>query len=176
MAQKVKKGATSKSARTCRTGSTVALQLHAGPQDQPQNPVKIEGASGSVQRGQISQLLDQNFQIIAQIQENMKWLRVHENTDLLVRLRDNTSNILQTMGRSEEGFSQMPPLPVQMNLDLANSVLPRVPARPQQVQQSPQLVTVHMPQQMPVQGWPRHPMPQAMCVPTGGMVLQMRQQ
>jgi len=110
--------------------------------------------------GQVAQLLDQNFNIIAQIRENMKWFRVNENTELLIRMRDNTLSILNGMSQSEGVMSQMPPLPVRMNLDLANSFLHKVVGQAPQIQPQVMVQLGQVPMHGgPVQGLPQ-PVPQ----------------
>ena len=53
------------------------------------------------------------------------WLQVHENTELLVRFRDNIMTIQNQM-RSIPGLMQrMPPIPAKLNTALASMFLPK---------------------------------------------------
>ena len=60
------------------------------------------------------------------------WCRkqVNENTELLVRFRDNILSILQQMDGMQGVMSQMPALPVRLNVDLANNFLPNAGTPP----------------------------------------------
>ncbi len=57
-------------------------------------------------------------------------VQVNENTELLVRFRDNILSILQQMDGMQGVMSQMPPLPVRLNVDLANNFLPKAGTPP----------------------------------------------
>lgn len=73
----------------------------------------------------IAQLLDQNYVILNQFKANMSSFKVTENTELLVRYRDNMVAILHHLNNMPGIMTTMPPLPVQPNLDLANKFLPK---------------------------------------------------
>ena len=47
--------------------------------------------------GPMGNLLEQNYLILNQYKQNMQQYKVHENTDLLVRFRDNIVTILSQM-------------------------------------------------------------------------------
>ena len=47
--------------------------------------------------GPMGSLLEQNYLILNQYKQNMQQYKVHENTDLLVRFRDNIVTILSQM-------------------------------------------------------------------------------
>lgn len=136
-----------------------------------------EGAMDGGPGGTVAQLLQNNFDIITNIRNNMHQFKVNENTELLVRMRDNTLRILASMKQSEGVMSQMPELPVKMNLDLANSFLPKV------MGQAPPMAPPPQPQQhMVMQMGPNGPialggMPQAICVSgmSGDMSMPMMQ-
>ena len=51
--------------------------------------------------------------------------QVNENTELLVRYRDNILTILNQMNSMTGVMQQMPPLPVRLNVELANNFLPK---------------------------------------------------
>lgn len=78
--------------------------------------------------GPIAYLLDANLSILNQFRTNMASFKVHENTQLLVQYRDNILQILHAMDSMGGVMSQLPPLPVKLNVDLANEFLPSRPA------------------------------------------------
>ncbi len=53
--------------------------------------------------------------------------QVGENTELLMTFRDNILSILNHMQNMGGVMSDMPALPVRMNVELANNFLPRGP-------------------------------------------------
>lgn len=83
------------------------------------------GASAVGVGGAISQLLDSNYVLLNQFKVNMQQCRVHDNIDLLVRFRDNILAILSQMNSMGGVMAQMPPLPVRLNVDLADNFLPK---------------------------------------------------
>ncbi|KAK9839550.1 hypothetical protein WJX84_001507 [Apatococcus fuscideae] len=88
------------------------------------------GASVGGIGGPIGQLLDQNLAYLNQFRTNMQCFKVNENTDLLVRFRDNILGILQQMNGMQGVMSQMPALPVRLNVELANNFLPKAGTPP----------------------------------------------
>ncbi|KAJ7563792.1 hypothetical protein O6H91_03G126100 [Diphasiastrum complanatum] len=82
-----------------------------------------DGISNDVIGGRAGELFEQNVQIISQIRANLAACKPQENTDLLVRFRDNIFTILNGMTNVPGIMSQMPPLPVTLNTELADSVL-----------------------------------------------------
>mmetsp|Transcript_14328 Transcript_14328/g.27649 ORF Transcript_14328/g.27649 Transcript_14328/m.27649 type:complete len:180 (+) Transcript_14328:200-739(+) len=72
----------------------------------------------------ITEVLDQNIVVIKQIQQNMMHNKVRENTELLLKFRDNILKASNTMNNINGIMKQMPPLPAQVNTQLANSFLP----------------------------------------------------
>merc|ERR1711977_577914 len=74
--------------------------------------------------GPITEVLDQNIVVIKQIQQNMMHNKVRENTELLLKFRDNILKASNTMNNINGIMKQMPPLPAQVNTQLANSFLP----------------------------------------------------
>lgn len=75
--------------------------------------------------GPIGTLLDNNVGLMHQIRQNISSQRVNENTELLGVLRDNINSIMSSM-TTLPGITQLPPLPVKLNVELANSLLPPV--------------------------------------------------
>ena len=94
--------------------------------------VAMHGGSASTDSGSmepsllsaVQLLMEQNYAILNNFKANMEQCRVVENTELLVRLRDNVMSCLGHMGSMGGPVSSMPPLPVQLNLELANKFLP----------------------------------------------------
>ncbi|XP_024386881.1 uncharacterized protein [Physcomitrium patens] len=84
-----------------------------------------DGISNHAIGGETGVLLEQNAQVIAQIRSNLASMKMQENTDLLVRFRDNIFAILNGMTNMPGIMSQMPPLPVKLNTELADSILPK---------------------------------------------------
>ncbi|KAK9805318.1 hypothetical protein WJX73_001608 [Symbiochloris irregularis] len=75
--------------------------------------------------GPIAQLLEQNYAVLNQFKRNMAHCKVSENTDLLARFRDNILSILAQMSAMPGVMQQMPPLPVRVNMELAQNFLPK---------------------------------------------------
>ncbi|XP_030461780.1 uncharacterized protein LOC115681838 isoform X1 [Syzygium oleosum] len=76
--------------------------------------------------GTSRQLLKQNAQAFNQISTNLHMLKLQENLDLFYRTRNNISSILENMRDTPGIMSQMPPLPVSIDEDLANTILPNI--------------------------------------------------
>lgn len=110
-------GATSKLAKTASAPFVGTTQ-----------PVPLDdhgAATVGVVGGPIATLLESNYAILNQLKINMQHCRVHENTELLMRYRDNILSILNHMNNMGGVMGQMPPLPVRMNVELANNFLPK---------------------------------------------------
>ncbi|KAL9252922.1 hypothetical protein AKJ16_DCAP09877 [Drosera capensis] len=73
----------------------------------------------------IGELIEQNAQTFEQISANFATHQIQENISLLCRARDNIMKIMNSLSETPEVMSQMPPLPVKVNEELANSILPR---------------------------------------------------
>ncbi|KZV51651.1 hypothetical protein F511_29067 [Dorcoceras hygrometricum] len=72
-------------------------------------------------------LLEQNAQALNQIFANIsdpKMPQMHENIRLFYQARLNILSILNDSGNMTETMKQMPPLPVQLNEELATAILP----------------------------------------------------
>ena len=63
-------------------------------------------------------------QLIEEVKRNMAACKVAENTEVLGRIRDHIMAILASMGSMPGIMRQMPPLPIQLDLELANRILP----------------------------------------------------
>ena len=55
--------------------------------------------------GPLSQLLEQNYAILNQFKQNMEVYKVNENTELLVRFRDNILTVLNQMNAMQVNIS-----------------------------------------------------------------------
>lgn len=70
------------------------------------------------------ELLEQNAQALNQISANLQALQIPENINLLCQTRDNIHKIMNDLNDTPEVMKQMPPLPVKVNEELANTILP----------------------------------------------------
>ncbi|KAJ3675381.1 hypothetical protein LUZ60_004423 [Juncus effusus] len=75
--------------------------------------------------GPTGDLLENNAQVLSQISSNITNMQIQENINLFCKTRDNILAILKEMNDVPEIMKQMPPLPVKLNEELANSILPR---------------------------------------------------
>ncbi|XVF43422.1 hypothetical protein PTKIN_Ptkin02bG0039000 [Pterospermum kingtungense] len=74
--------------------------------------------------GTTMHLLKQNAQAFSQITSNLSAYKLQDNINLFCQARNNITTILNDMRNTPGLMSQMPPLPVSFNEDLANSILP----------------------------------------------------
>ncbi|CAA0814800.1 Protein of unknown function (DUF3755 [Striga hermonthica] len=74
--------------------------------------------------GKTRHLLEENYQAFVQISTNLTTLKLQQNMDLFTRTRNNLTTILNDMRNMPGVMSQMPPLPVLLDVQLANSILP----------------------------------------------------
>ncbi|XP_010486319.1 PREDICTED: uncharacterized protein LOC104764480 isoform X2 [Camelina sativa] len=96
----------------------------------PMLPVDTDdGISFKAIGGLSGDLLEQNAQLFNQVSSNFTAFQLHENVNILSKVRDNILTILNDLNDMPEVMKQMPPLPVKVNEDLANSILPR-PSHP----------------------------------------------
>ncbi|KAJ6903341.1 hypothetical protein NC651_020748 [Populus alba x Populus x berolinensis] len=89
------------------------LMMHHTNQSEP---MPFEGISGT------TRLLDQNAQAFSQISANLSTFK--DNIDFFCYTRNNITAILNNMREMPGIMSRMPPLPVSIDEDLANSILP----------------------------------------------------
>lgn len=75
--------------------------------------------------GITGQLLRQNAQALEQISANFRAFQTHENIGLFCQARDNILKILSNLRDTQDIMKQMPPLPVKLNEELADLILPR---------------------------------------------------
>ncbi|WVZ01101.1 hypothetical protein V8G54_027170 [Vigna mungo] len=90
-----------------------------------------DGISYTAIGGPTGELLEQNAQALNQISTNLSAFQVQENINLFCQTRDNILKIVNELNDSPEVMKQMPPLPVKVNEELANSILPRTALPPQ---------------------------------------------
>lgn len=83
-----------------------------------------DGISYKAIGGTAGQLLEQNAQALDQISANFAAFKVHENINLFCQARNNIVSILNDLNDMPEIMKQMPPLPVKLNEELTNSMLP----------------------------------------------------
>ncbi|GMJ04545.1 hypothetical protein like AT1G60670 [Hibiscus trionum] len=74
--------------------------------------------------GTTMHLLKQNAQTLSQITSNLSAYKLQDNTDLFCHVRNNITAMLNNMRDTPGLMSHMPPLPISVNEDLANSILP----------------------------------------------------
>ncbi|CAN0858012.1 hypothetical protein LINGRAHAP2_LOCUS7037 [Linum grandiflorum] len=84
-----------------------------------------DGISCKAIGGLTGDLLEQNAQALSQITSNLSTMQIQENINLLFRTRDNILKIMNNLNDVPEVMKQMPPLPVKLNEELANAILPR---------------------------------------------------
>ncbi|KAK1387214.1 Histone H2A deubiquitinase [Heracleum sosnowskyi] len=69
-------------------------------------------------------LLEQNNEALGRISVNLSTLQLQDNIDLFCRTRNNITAILNNMSNLPGIMSRMPALPLSINNELANSILP----------------------------------------------------
>lgn len=74
-------------------------------------------------------LLEQNNEVLGRISANLSALKLQDNIDLFRRTRNNISAILNDMRNMPGIMSRMPALPLSINEELANSILPSTSQR-----------------------------------------------
>lgn len=82
-------------------------------------PYEVSGIGGATKH-----LLEQNALAFNQITANLSTYKLEDNIDLFFKARNNISAILNDMRDMPGIMSQMPPLPVCINEDLANNIFP----------------------------------------------------
>ncbi|KAF3606902.1 hypothetical protein DY000_02051207 [Brassica cretica] len=86
-----------------------------------------DGISYKAIGGVSGDLLEQNAQMFNQVSSNFSAFQIHDNVNILCKARDNILAILNDLNDMPEVMKQMPALPVKLNEELANSILPRPP-------------------------------------------------
>ncbi|KAK4349305.1 hypothetical protein RND71_032060 [Anisodus tanguticus] len=126
---RVKKNSQEKMTDPTAVSSPVVMQpVGYAPYAQGVVSNKSEGFASYHATSVTTQLIHQNARIFEQISANLVTHQIHENTRLLCQARDNIFKILtkyvQNLNESSCALRQMPPLPVKLNEELANSILP----------------------------------------------------
>ncbi|KAJ9178329.1 hypothetical protein P3X46_010220 [Hevea brasiliensis] len=84
-----------------------------------------DGISYKALSGVTEELLEQNTKALNQISANLSTMQLQENVSLLCQTRDNILKIMNELNDVPNLMKQMPPLPVKLNEELANTILPR---------------------------------------------------
>ncbi|KAI4378768.1 hypothetical protein MLD38_016202 [Melastoma candidum] len=111
-------------------GSAKSSQFAARPNVPPYPPPALpadndDGISCKAIGGPTGELLEQNSQVFNQISANLSAFKIQDNINLFCQTRDNILKIMNDICDQPEIMKQMPPLPVKVNEELANSILPR---------------------------------------------------
>ncbi|XP_051130949.1 uncharacterized protein LOC127251327 [Andrographis paniculata] len=110
--------------KTSQPGNITGLPPHA-------QPVEIDdGMSLKDIGGVTGQLLEQSAQAMDQISANFSAYKLQDNISLFCQARANILSILNDLNEVPEIMKQMPPIPVKLNEELANTVLGRPPTMP----------------------------------------------
>lgn len=105
--------------------SHVANRSNGPPYVQPMMIESDDGISYKDIGGATGQLLEQSANALDQISANFSAFKIHENVELFCEARTYILSILNDFSDLPDIMKQMPPLPVKLNEDLANSILPR---------------------------------------------------
>ncbi|KAF6162253.1 hypothetical protein GIB67_008382 [Kingdonia uniflora] len=106
--------------------SHIAARPNAPPHAQPMISLdNDDGISYKDIGGATGQLLEQNAQFFTQIYANFASFKIHDNINLLCQARDNILTILNDLNDIPGVAKPMPPIPVKVNEEIANSILPR---------------------------------------------------
>ncbi|XP_068666894.1 uncharacterized protein [Aristolochia californica] len=108
-----------------KPSSHLVMRPNAPPYSMPMPLMDDDEISYKAIGGPTGQLLDQNAQVFSQISANLANMQIHENISLFCQTRDNILTILNDLNDMPGIMRQMPPLPVKVNEELANSILPR---------------------------------------------------
>ncbi|KAK6914521.1 Protein of unknown function DUF3755 [Dillenia turbinata] len=104
----------------------LAARPNVPPYAMPMIPMdNDDGISYKAIGGTTGQLLEQNAQAFNQISANLASYQIQDNINLFCQARDNIFAIINSLNDIPEIMKQMPPLPVKVNEELANSILPR---------------------------------------------------
>ncbi|KAK8510429.1 hypothetical protein V6N11_082468 [Hibiscus sabdariffa] len=102
-----------------------AAQPNLSPYTPPMIPMDYDdGIPYRAIGGVTGELLEQNAQALNQISANLAAFQIRENIDLLCQTRDNILKIMNELNDMPDIMKQMQVLPVKLNEELANTVLP----------------------------------------------------
>lgn len=93
-----------------------AYAIPLQPRDQSDSTSPISALIGTTRH-----LLEENNHTLGRISANLASLKLQDNIDLFLRIRSNLTSILNDMRNVPGIMSQMPPLPVFINEELASS-------------------------------------------------------
>ncbi|XP_050207143.1 uncharacterized protein LOC126656589 isoform X2 [Mercurialis annua] len=111
---------------SAKSSSHLTPRPNGPPYAPPMIPADSDdGISYKAIGGATGELLEQNAQILSQISANFASFQIHDNLNLLSKTRDNILSILNDLNDMPDIMKQMPPLPVKVNEELANSFLPQ---------------------------------------------------
>ncbi|KAG0499839.1 hypothetical protein HPP92_004095 [Vanilla planifolia] len=88
--------------------------------------------------GSTGQLLEHTAQIFSQISGNFTNFQVNDNIGLFCQARDNILKVMNELNDIPGVMEQMPQLPVKLNEELANTILPLIVPRMQMPPPPPQ--------------------------------------
>lgn len=111
---------------SAKSSSHLAARPNGPSYAPPMIPMDTDdGISYRAIGGITGDILEQNAQMFNQISANFGTFQIRDNIDLLCKARENILSIMNDLNDMPEIMKQMPPLPVKVNDDLANSFLPR---------------------------------------------------
>ncbi|XP_023528200.1 uncharacterized protein LOC111791185 [Cucurbita pepo subsp. pepo] len=103
----------------------VAARPNVPPYGMPMIPMdNDDGVSFKAIGGTTGDLLEQNAHAMNQISSNLASFQIQDNIGLFCQTRDNILKIMSDLNEMPEVMKQMPPLPVKVNDELANTILP----------------------------------------------------
>ncbi|XP_038992364.1 uncharacterized protein LOC120115830 isoform X2 [Hibiscus syriacus] len=103
--------------------TTLPLNMAAFP-FMMHHPDQIERMPSEGISGTILHRLKQNAQVFSQIKSNLSSYKLQDNIDHFCYARNNITTILNDMRAMPGLMSQMSPLPISVDEELANSILP----------------------------------------------------
>lgn len=111
--------------------SSKSSQLASRPGAHPYSAPAVcldndDGISYKAIGGPTGELLEQNARFFEQITANFSSFQIQENINLFCQARENLTKIMNSMNDTPEIMKQMPPLPVKLNEEVANTILPRM--------------------------------------------------
>ncbi|KAH7576559.1 hypothetical protein ACOSP7_003021 [Xanthoceras sorbifolium] len=111
---------------SAKSSSHISTRPNGPSYTPPMIPMDTDdGISYKAIGGVTGELLEQNAQMFQQISANFAAFQMRDNIDLLCKARDNIFAVLNDLNDLPEIMKQMPPLPVKVNDEIANSILPR---------------------------------------------------
>lgn len=101
------------------------MQSNIPPYAAPRIPTDCDdGISYRAIGGAMVEILEHNAKVIQQITANLESFQLQDNINLFCQTRDNFTKIMNELNDMPEKMRQMPPLPVRINEELANAILP----------------------------------------------------